>query len=124
MSWGRQDVVFGTTHLLPFHHFGGKSSDREFAPAWAILAETMGAIAHKPSIIVGDFNTDSLSTVLPGVLQSRQFGSLVHAATRPSGEQHDDILCSAHWRALRVQAIPSVTNHHICIADIAPNAVL
>jgi hypothetical protein len=118
---GREEINFGTAHLLPFHHFGRKSCDPEFAPTWAILAETMRSIAHKPSIIAGDFNAQDLATVLPAVFESRQFTSLIHTPTRPSGEHHDNILCSACWRVLSVQAIPSVTNHHICIADVTLN---
>ena len=114
-----QTMIFGTAHLPPFHRLGREGTDPEFAPVWEVLAQSMNSAAKYPSVFAGDFNTEHLSQLFRRHSVSDTFTVLINRATRPSGKKHDNIVCSSHWVHGGIHILPSASNHHICVADIA-----
>ncbi len=109
-------VNFLSGHLTPFHVFARDARDVEFGYIWKFIDSMLNTFAGIPSIICADFNTNRLETFLP--LTMIGFRTAWNGPTRSTGEQHDEILLSEHWKLLRVEFRPTYSDHHIGIVDV------
>jgi endonuclease/exonuclease/phosphatase family metal-dependent hydrolase len=113
------DIWFACSHLPPFHRFNRDPVESEFSSLWAVVDERLIELTEHPMISCIDFNTAKISTLLPKCFTSEILQLVIHQPTRPTGEQHDHILCSGEWSDIATQVIKSRFDHHLCLADLS-----
>lgn len=96
---------------LPFHLFKKDPTDYKY-----IFEELEQIIlnVYTPSIVCGDFNTNQIKELFPSI----NFSQLTGVITRPTGEEHDNFLCSKHWTNVNVWVLPTRSDHHFCLAEL------
>ncbi len=116
-----QRIIVVNLHYFPFHHFGRKASDEDFAAIRKEFVEILLADATTPVTVTGDFNNKGLPlpTALPELFAEDRFREAVVADTTVIGlhEQFDHILYTP--TLLSCLSGFAVTNHsdHYAVID-------
>jgi 3',5'-cyclic AMP phosphodiesterase CpdA/endonuclease/exonuclease/phosphatase family metal-dependent hydrolase len=105
-------------HLVPFYKFDRSITEPAFSSLQEQIKNELAAVAGEAAIVCCDFNSDDLSDLIPRSEGVASFSELVHLPTRVTGERHDNILCTDHWEVDAVRLLPTLSDHHLCMADL------
>ena len=105
-------------HLPPFHRFHRDPSEPVFADIWRAAKDTLLPLLERPAVGCIDFNTERAASLLPDCFEAGRYQELIHQPTRPTGDRHDQIICSHHWSEASLRILPSRFDHHLCFADL------
>jgi len=113
------DVTFACLHGLPFHRFGRARDEPAFLPIWRTLSSHLQRLARvRPTIVCGDFNAQSLDTLLPDIVANGIFHWIMFDRTRPNGARSDHVLATYGWRVIRASSEPGPFDHYLCMATL------
>jgi DNA repair exonuclease SbcCD nuclease subunit len=105
-------------HLVPFYKFDRSITEPAFSSLQEQIKSELTAIAGGAAIVCCDFNSEDLSGIIPRSKDGAGFRQLIHLPTRVTGERHDNILCTDHWEVDAVRLLPTLSDHHLCMADL------
>lgn len=106
-------------HCYPFHHFGHKAEDEEFAPIWGALADVINRIPGDRVIVAGDFNTERRDLLMNLVKRHRLSPAIGNTATH-HGLAVDDILHNENLIRRSSAVMPGPSDHAFCRAEFIP----
>jgi endonuclease/exonuclease/phosphatase family metal-dependent hydrolase len=113
---GSIDVA--SLHVFPFHRFGRTAQDAEFGRVWTSLADGANHSSTRSIVLAGDFNTPQRTLALRAL--HRPFVSAVGDRPTHNGQSIDDILYSSDLSPVRpVEVVPTFSDHHFCVAELA-----
>jgi endonuclease/exonuclease/phosphatase family metal-dependent hydrolase len=107
-------VAMTSLHMPPFHRFGRKAQNPDFAYIWDHLAKQLEPRHGELAVIAGDFNTSRRDLLL------RRIGATLESSVREpthNGTAVDDIV---HPPAGRVSSrvVPTSSDHHLCVVEL------
>jgi len=119
VSMPDREIAFICGHLLPFRRFERRPDEAAFSSIWSATEEKLLEVSRLPLVGGIDFNTDQMSLLMPRCFASGNIQALIHQPTRPTGQRHDQIICSRQWSDVAVRILDSRFDHHLCFADLS-----
>lgn len=109
---------FICAHLPPFAEFNRRPGEPMFRELRKVMGDAIRPLASEPVLFAGDINAESMSQLVPELLEEAKFFELIYRVTKGGREICDQIACSPHWTDGTALVIPSKSDHTICVADL------
>jgi hypothetical protein len=115
INLGRESIWATSVHCYPFHEFGRRADESEFAPIWSTLAQAINEIPGT-AIIAGDFNTER-RYLLTSLLDNADVASSFEGTATHAEKSVDDILHGINLFRRSSKVSVSFSDHAFCQAD-------
>jgi endonuclease/exonuclease/phosphatase family metal-dependent hydrolase len=115
---GNLTVDIVTIHLYPFHMLDVDERDSKFAELWLAIDDALRPRPRVPRIVLGDFNTEHRTVLLPSLKDGSLTSLFSGIATRENSRSHDDILISTDLEVADCSVMKSESDHYILNADL------
>jgi endonuclease/exonuclease/phosphatase family metal-dependent hydrolase len=109
-------LCISSVHCYPFHKFGRRAEDQEFAPMWHALADAINHLPRGRMIVAGDFNTERRD-LITGLVQRHHLVPAIEGVATHHGLAVDDILHDAYLIRQSFAVTPSPSDHAFCQAE-------